>query len=61
MQAPPAFQLEGTGDPCFDGLWSVDRGGTPLVNGKRHYRNELGFHCYHVQRKPARWMESLMV
>ena len=56
MQAPPAFQLEGTGDPCFDGLWSVDRGGTPLVNGKRHYRNELGFHCYHVQRKPARWI-----
>lgn len=55
--APSAFELSGLGDPCFDGVWCVDRGGEPLINGKKHYRNELGFHCYHVLLpRPSRWV-----
>lgn len=57
VEAPSAFELSGLGDPCFDGLWCVDRAGEPLVNGKKHYRNELGFHCYHiVLPRPSRWV-----
>ena len=57
VDAPSAFELSGLGDPCFDGLWCVDRGGEPLVNGKKHYRNELGFHCYHIALpRPSRWV-----
>lgn len=28
-----------------------------MINGKKHYRNELGFHCYHVLLpRPSRWV-----
>jgi hypothetical protein len=51
-----AFELSGCVDETFNGLWVRETGPAALVNGCRHFRNELGYHCFHTGPKHGLWL-----